>query len=136
MPVTKDQAQQIAALAAAIRPHGARRWDQAGIVHAIGRVQHMDLGEVAMVVICAAADRKLDTPAAIGNVTTPIWQQRWRNPEPVTAPISNGPANRCGICSQPEHRCRAHLNSGHEFISALDHLRNVRRDADSTEETP
>lgn len=85
MPVTKEQAQSLAELARAIRPHGARHWDTAGILNAIERVRTLDLAEVSMVVIGAAADRTLHTPAAIGNTTSPIWQTRWRNPDPAIA---------------------------------------------------
>lgn len=85
MPVTKDQAQRLADLAREIRPFGARHWDTAGIRAAITRVEALDLAEVSMVVIRGAADRTLDTPAAIGNTSSPLWQTRWRNPEPAIA---------------------------------------------------
>ena len=50
MPVTKAQAASLAELAAACRPHGAPRWDAAGIVAAIGKVKHLSLADVALAV--------------------------------------------------------------------------------------
>ena len=91
MPVTHDQAQQLASLACAIRPYGARRWDAPGVMAALGHVKELDLAEVAMVVIAGAADRTLDTPAAIGNTKSPLWLGRWRNADKVEVrPTSPG----------------------------------------------
>ena len=102
MPVTPEQAAQLADLAAAIRPHGARRWDKAGIVAAIGRVKHLSLADVAMAVIRAADDRSLDTPGAIGNSKAPCWaDRRGDRPQPIE------PFNRrihCDVCGKTADR--------------------------------
>ncbi|MGH6979152.1 MAG: hypothetical protein ACRED4_07660, partial [Brevundimonas sp.] len=61
MTVTKEQADMLAALAAAARPTGAPRWDIPGILTAIGRVKHLALPDVMRAVANAAADRNLNT---------------------------------------------------------------------------
>lgn len=105
MPVTRDQAEQIATLAAAMRPHGARQWDHPGIVHAIHRVQHLALADVAMAAIRAAADRNLHTPAPIADTRSSAWRERLTDPAPTKATYC--PAHnvqlKAGICPS----CRA-----------------------------
>ena len=125
MPVTKDQAAQLASLAAAIRPHGARRWDHTGIVAQIAKVQHLHLADVALAVIRAADDRDLETPGAIGNPAAPCWKERKTDrPQPVE-PFN--PTSTCGICGRTETHCRRNQHSGHTFINAVDDTRQARR---------
>lgn len=129
MPVTRDQAAQLTTLARSLRPHGASRWDEAGIYKAIGAVKDFDAAEVAMVVICAASDRNLESPGAIGNTKSPLWQHRWRNPEPQSIRAPFEPAATCGECSKPRDVCdraRATDPDPHEFISIHDANRAAR----------
>ena len=113
MPVTDQDARALAYLAARMRPHGARRWDEAGIVAAIGKVKHLALADVALAVARAADDRSLETPAPIGNVRSTCWRER--NPD---RPAEHKPyvAERtCDICGFAKSDCEARWADDHEF---------------------
>lgn len=105
MPVTRTQAEQLAPLVAAARPHGARQWDLPGIVAAIGHVQHLNLADVAAACFRAAADRTLQTPAAIGDTRSSAWRERLTEPVPTRPVICriHGTQYAGGICPS----CRA-----------------------------
>lgn len=118
MPVTHDQAQQLASLACAIRPYGARRWDAPGVMAALGHVKELDLAEVAMVVIAGAADRTLDTPAAIGNTKSPLWLGRWRNADKVEVRPPYDASTFCEWSGRPMDRC---AGADHECITAAEY---------------
>lgn len=131
MPVTRDQAAALAELAAAIRPHGARRWDKTGIVAAISNVKDMHLADVCMAVIRAADDRTLETPGAIGNPKAPCWaDKRNDRPQPITP---YDPLATCGICGKDEGFCRRNPHSGHEFTSSVDVTRQARNHQETTD---
>lgn len=99
MTVTRDQAHALAALAVEMRPHGARHWDIPGIVAAIEKVAHVSLADVTCAVARAAADRTLETPAAIGNTTSSAWRERVSE---RTAPRHPHARDRlCWTCSRP-----------------------------------
>lgn len=115
MTIDKRHLEELADLAIEIRPHGAPRWDKAGVVAALLRVQHIRLSEVTRVVIAAAEDRSLQTPAAIGNVEAPVW--RVTNPAALPAAVRTHPGRLCSVCSLPESRCRAQWSDDHEYLS-------------------
>lgn len=122
MPVTRDQADVLAALAVAIRAESRYdRWDKPGIVASIGHVKERSLADVMLAVARAADMPDLDTPGAIGNPTTSCWDERKTDRQRLEP---YDPAISCDTCSQPEHRHTP--TSGHEFISVLD--ANRRRD--------
>jgi hypothetical protein len=75
--------ERLAHLAADCRPTGARRWDIPGTMAAIRKVQHIALPDVAAAVIRGAADRSLDTPAAIANLRSSAWRERLTEPIPT-----------------------------------------------------
>ena len=144
MPVTKPQAEMLAALATAARPHGARRWDAPGVMAALAKVRHLDLAEVLMAVGRAARDRDLNTPAAIGNTAAPCWVERpverWQ-PEKVER------SNRCGVCNQRREVCERTPRWGdddHTFVpdyrqpagSAVAELRDIKATAMADRMTP
>ena len=54
MPVTDQQARAIAYLATHARPHGARHWDEPGLLAAIKRISTWNLAEATIEVITAA----------------------------------------------------------------------------------
>lgn len=129
VPVTRDQAAQLTTLARSLRPHGATRWDEAGIYKAIGAVKEFDAAEVAMVVICAASDRNLDSPGAIGNTKSPLWQHRWRNPEPQHVRAAADKTTTCGVCGKSRDTCARARDTDpdpHDFISVHDTNRAAR----------
>ena len=112
MPITPEQAHALAPLIAAARPYGARRWDGAGIVAALKRVQHMALADVACAAFRAAADRTMDTPAPIGDTKSTAWRERLVEPPPT--PVRHH-RHGCHICGKPEPDCRRtpEIVSGH-----------------------
>lgn len=97
MTMTKDQAQMLASLACAVRPHGATRWDEAGVIANIAKVKERSLADVVMAVMRAAADRKVASPGVIPTAG-PHWNERLTE---VTSPRpSRGPY--CVHCGQAE----------------------------------
>lgn len=76
MTVTREQAEHLAVLTAAARPHGAAQWDPPGIVAAIAKVAHVDLAEVMKACARAAQDRTVRTPAVIGDMRSSAWRER------------------------------------------------------------
>lgn len=118
MPVTKDQAQMIANLAAASRPTGASRWDHAGIVAAVAKVKHLALPDVVTAVMRAAADRTIETPGAIGNMRSSAWTERvtkptgWRPPK-IDEECARHPGewpDTCRGCAADQHAGEARTN--------------------------
>lgn len=96
MPVTKDQAQALASLAVAARPNGARRWDAAGVVANIAKVQDRDLANVVMAVMRAATDKDAATPGVIPTAG-PHWNERLTD---TSTKVERGPW--CGWCGQTQ----------------------------------
>jgi len=98
MPVTKDQAHMLAALAVACRPIGAPRWDEPGVVVAIGRVSNLHLPDVAKAVIRCAEDPSAKTPAPISNAAASCWREKTQAVTPVHVPAPL----RCNDCGKAE----------------------------------
>jgi hypothetical protein len=123
MPVTPDQERMIVWAAGQLRPHGARRWDAAGIAKFVAQRKHLAFHEVLLDVIACAIDPNAHSPAVIGKVD---WRSRLLNvagerlPEPEPA-WDDG--DRCAECSKPKHVCESIKHSGHEFTSIRDHAR-------------
>lgn len=115
MPVTKEQAEALAFVAAAARPYGAPRWDPAGVVAAIRKVAHLSLVDVALAVFRAADDPNLRTPAPIGIPTAPCWRER--NPDRPVEHRPHDTRETCGHCSRVRAVCEADRMSGHDFES-------------------
>ena len=106
MSITRAQAEQLAILTAAARPHGAAQWDPAGIVRAIEKVAHLDLAEVMKACARAAQDRTIRTPAPIGDTTSSAWRERVHDVATPTKPRRcriHGTQHYGGICAS----CRA-----------------------------
>lgn len=74
--ITDQQARAIAFLAAAARPQHAKRWDENGIYVFVMKVRHMGLADVTAAAMRAAADRTLQTPAAISDTKSSAWRER------------------------------------------------------------
>lgn len=126
MPVTDDQAKQLAVMACAARPHGAPRWDPAGVYAAIRKVQNLALTDVMRAVANAADDRELVTPGAIGNPSAPCWRTRSPDHTRVYVPDTwDDPTDRCAECSKPRSVCESIKSSGHTFRSIRDHDREL-----------
>lgn len=103
MPITPEQAHQLAPLIAAARPYGARRWDGPGIVAALKRVQHLALADIACAAFRAASDRTMDTPAPIGDTTSTAWRERLVEPTPT---VVRHHRHGCDTCGKPEADCK------------------------------
>lgn len=100
MTVSKDQAQMLATLAMSMRPTGARQWDAAGVMAAIGKVQQLALADVMCAVARAASDRSLETPACIGITTSSAWRERVAE---RVAPSHPKPSDACWTCGRAMH---------------------------------
>jgi hypothetical protein len=102
--LTDQQIRAIAFLAAAARPHGARRWNEAGIIAAIDKVRSRSLVEVTVAVMRAADDRGADTPGVIPTAG-PHWRSSTDDATEGVLPQRYDPNTTCGICGQPDWRC-------------------------------
>lgn len=98
MPVTREQAQMLTALAIACRPYRAPTWDEAGVMAAIAKVHDRALPEVALAVIRAAADREAKTPGVIPTEGS-HWQEQLK--PPLFRPQPYAADRFCHICGQP-----------------------------------
>lgn len=127
MPVTRDQAHRLAEDTRDARreTRGAHQWDVPGIVAAIGKVQHLAFAEVMKACARAAADRTLQTPAAIGDTRSSAWRERIADAAPTEK--WDGPV--CDICTRPQPDCerRAPI-SGHGFRQRTDQERKLPPD--------
>lgn len=116
MTVTKEQAQMLATLACAARPHGARRWDPAGVVAAIRHVADHRLVDVAHAVLRAADTPDLETPGAIANTASSAWRPVDAGAQPAaTERPRRTRENTCGICGKLQTDCEANPWAEHEF---------------------
>lgn len=113
MPVTDQEARALAYLAARMRPYGARRWDEPGIIAAIAKVKHLELAEVTLAVARAADDRDLETPAPIGNMRSSCWRERNTNRPAEHKPFVR--EHTCGVCGFSKSECEARWAEDHEF---------------------
>lgn len=115
MTVNKDQAQMLAALAVACRPHRAPTWDEPGVLAQIAKVRERDLGLVAVAVLLAAVDPDAKTPGVI-----PTNGSHWNvafKPGPYV-PNVIPPEVRCSTCGLAESDCKrtwAKHPDPHEF---------------------
>jgi hypothetical protein len=125
MPVSKDQATMLAAIAVACRPKGAPKWDAPGVVAAIGRVANLHLADVVHATIRAAEDASANTPGVIAATNSVHWRERVIGRPVAVEPFD--PAATCGVCGQLAHRCRANPHNGHEFESVVEARRNQAR---------
>lgn len=97
MPVTAQQAEQLAELALACRPYGAPRWDRQGTYAAIGKVRSRSLASVIIAVVQAAEDAHAETPGVI-----PTDGPHWRQPIPGDRPAATPPKREeaCVTCGR------------------------------------
>ena len=117
MPVTPDQARLLAALAVACRPHGAPRWDEAGVMAAIKRVADRSLADVCLAVIRAADDRTATTPGVLTATGSLHWRERNHDRPTEHQPFE--PGGTCDTCGQREDVCRARWADDHPYVSVL-----------------
>ena len=131
MPLSEQEQRGVVWLAKHVRDqlHGARKWDEAGIAHAVKKVAHLHLADVAMAAVRAADDRNLETPAPIGNPRAQCWRERATDrPQPVQ-PFN--PADTCGICGKTRPQCEAATYRGHQFESCVSTRRAARRNQET-----
>jgi hypothetical protein len=116
MPVTDQQARAIAFLACAVRPHGASKWDEAGVLANVLKVRDRSLSSVVIATMQAAEDRNANSPGVL-----PTAGPHWRNPESAPRPpLNTWEADLiCTTCSRPEASCKAirHADDDHPFVS-------------------
>lgn len=127
MSVNREQAQMIAALAIACRPHGSTHWDAAGVMAEVGKVKDRQLADVILAVIRAADDRTAKTPGVISAPGSQHWKERG-----TTAP-RNEPYDRggtCSTCSLPAEKCRAVWRDDHPYISVHEYSKTINKDPD------
>jgi hypothetical protein len=112
MPTTEQQRRAIAYLTKGLREttYGATKFDEPGIMAALSKVQHLDVGTVTMAAMRCAADPSIKTPAMIGNPSSSVYVERVgperarRHPTPETACRTCGrDVTTCG-CDNPTTR--------------------------------
>lgn len=122
-----DEIARLAALGNAIRPD----WPIASLRTFIAKhLTSRGYGDTAVALTWIATKTNTQTPRLI--LEPGIWWQ---------AALSDGdhaprrepydPSTHCGVCSQPEHRCRNNEHNGHEFVTAIDTIRNARRNQET-----
>lgn len=126
MPVTREQAQMLTALAVASRPTGAPRWDEAGVMAEIAKVKERHLADVILAVIRAADDRTAKTPGVISATGSTHWRERGGGERlaPQREPFDY--AGCCAVCSLPEAKCRA-VWQDHQYVSVAEYRKNATR---------
>ena len=90
MPVTKDQAHMLAALARGIQAEtfGKAQSDEPGIVASLEPVAHMSLAEVMRAVSRWAEDLDAKTPGLLKDTRSSCWRERSeRRPTPRPGPV-------------------------------------------------
>ena len=95
MPVTKDQAHMLAALAVAARPYGAPHWDAPGVVAVLAKLADRALADVTMALMRAASDPAARTPGVLLAAGSSYWSERVT---PQMAPRPPHPSEACGVC--------------------------------------
>lgn len=76
MPLDKDDARMLCALAVKCRPHGAPRWDPPGIMAALEKVRGLALPDVMAAVARAASDKDARTPGVIAATSSHHWREK------------------------------------------------------------
>jgi hypothetical protein len=78
MPTTEQQRRAIAYLTRTSRDatYGAPTFDEPGIMTALGKVRHLDVGTVTMAAMRCAADKSIKTPAMIGDPSSSVYVER------------------------------------------------------------
>lgn len=117
MPLTKPEAEALTMLAVAARPSGARRWDGPGVIAALGKVAHLDLANVVMATMRAAADRSVDTPAVIANPRSPCWAERINQ----VTPRSPSRDHQCWSCGRDLDDCHEDHPKRRPESTGVDH---------------
>ena len=100
MSLDEQERRALAYLAARCRPAKAKRWDEPGIVAALGRVPALPAGEIIIATIRAAMNPKVDSPGVI-----PVMNgEHWRERQPSATTQREVPVReRCNDCGKPEH---------------------------------
>ena len=99
--ITEQQMRALVFLAAAARPHGARRWDEAGTMAVLRKLANRRLTDVGMALLRAADDREANTPNVLLAPTSPHWRERDTGWTPRPERID--PALLCDTCGRPQH---------------------------------
>jgi hypothetical protein len=78
MPTNDQQRRALAYLTKTYRAsvYGAGEWDEPGIMAALTRVQHVDLGMVVMAAMRCAGDPSIRTPAMIGDPSSSVYVEK------------------------------------------------------------
>lgn len=142
MSLDEQRMRALAFLAAKCRPAGAKRWDEPGILAALGKVPALDAGEVVLATIRAAMNPKADSPGVIPVMTGEHWRERVQaSSAPKFDPLEAH--ERCSICRLREHECQRRWADDHawspDFREPADaaaevaHLRTLIRTETATE---
>lgn len=114
-PITKPQADQLAALAVELRPIGANPWDAAGVRAAIADIRHdHDAADICHALITLAVNPTTRTPAVLGRAGT-----HWPAPtRPTPTPPKFVPprpvTGAAAVAARGAAACRAALAAANE----------------------
>jgi hypothetical protein len=109
MNINEQELRAIAFLAARCRPHGAHPWDEPGIVANLRKVAHLNLAEVAIATIRAAATRQAENPGVIAVTTGEHWREKVTESQRPVAPRRE---DQCADCGRPLAECSNNLGCG------------------------
>ena len=112
MPTTDQQRRAIAYLTRAERDatYGAGAWDEPGVMAALNKVRHLNVGIVTMAAIRCAADPTIKTPAMIGDPSSSVYDERVGPERARRNPKREDSCRTCGreltdsCCDRPSGR--------------------------------
>lgn len=114
MMINEQEMRAIAFVAARCRPTGAKPWDEAGIVANLRRVASLNLAEVTIAAIRAAANRQADSPGVIPVTTGEHWREKVAERGPYRPPKRDEICRRPGHVAYPAANCPGCATEGRE----------------------
>lgn len=102
MSIDDQQIRAIAFLAARCRPTGATPWDEPGIVANLRKVTHLNLAEVVIATVRAAANREAASPGVIAVTNGEHWREKVAERPRPHPPRRD---EQCTVCGYHLDRC-------------------------------
>lgn len=124
--LTADDIAALSGILAKLRPHGAPRWQAAGVRASLAKVAHLNAADALMAAIRLSQDRSADTPAQMGIPASECWREKVAEKNARPEPYDKG--GSCSTCSLPHEKCRRVWGDDHQFVSVHEYEKTVNRD--------